>query len=52
MCADTYPGTAHHQGVLRAIVAHHASDPRVLAGVFGSLGLSATARRSGSVRCC
>jgi hypothetical protein len=34
-----YPGTPQHQALLRAVVDHYASDPRVLAvSVFGSLG--------------
>jgi hypothetical protein len=34
-----YPGSEHHQRLLRAIVAHHGDDPRVLAViVFGSVG--------------
>jgi predicted nucleotidyltransferase len=34
-----YPGTAQHQALLRVIVAHYETDPRVLAViVFGSLG--------------
>jgi predicted nucleotidyltransferase len=34
-----YPGTAQHQALLRAIVAHYGNDPRVLTViVFGSLG--------------
>ncbi len=33
-----YPGNAHHQRVLHAIVAHYADDPRIRAiSVFGSL---------------
>jgi len=33
-----YPGVAHHQRVLRAIVDHYAADPRVRAvALFGSL---------------
>lgn len=37
--ANEYPGTAHHQQVLRAVVDYYAPDPRVLAVlVFGSLG--------------
>ncbi len=39
MSADGYPGTAHHQRVLRAVVSYYAPDPRVQAVlVFGSLG--------------
>jgi hypothetical protein len=39
MQQDTYPGTPHHQRVLRAVVAHYADDARLLAVVvFGSLG--------------
>jgi predicted nucleotidyltransferase len=35
---DGYPGSARHQRVLAAVVAHYAADPRVLAVVlFGSL---------------
>ncbi len=34
-----YPGTAAHQALLEAVVAHYTDDPRVLAlSVFGSLG--------------
>ena len=34
-----YPGTAQHQALLRAVVAHYAGDQRVRAvAVFGSLG--------------
>lgn len=39
MNIQTYPGTPHHQRVLRATVSHYAPDPCVLAvAVFGSLG--------------
>lgn len=34
-----YPGNARHQRVLRAVTAHYADDPRILAvALFGSLG--------------
>jgi predicted nucleotidyltransferase len=37
--STTYPGNARHQRVLRAVTAHYADDPRVLAvALFGSLG--------------
>jgi predicted nucleotidyltransferase len=37
--SSPYPGTPQHQAVLRAIVAHYETDPRILAvAVFGSLG--------------
>ena len=39
MLASTYPGTAEHQALLRAIAEQYAADDRVLAvSVFGSLG--------------
>lgn len=38
MATTQYPGTTHHQRVLRAVVAHYADDPRIDAVlVFGSL---------------
>jgi predicted nucleotidyltransferase len=38
LAGDGYPGSARHQRVLAAVVAHYAGDPRVLAVVlFGSL---------------
>jgi predicted nucleotidyltransferase len=39
MRASTYPGTAEHQSLLRAIAEQYAADDRMLAfSVFGSLG--------------